>query len=235
MIGWLTSHQRVGFQLLLFNFLVSTAFIAQRPAPEISHKEGGTIEVGVLSGAPYRIDIPRDWNHSLVVYYHGYSLQGPRFKVGSAIDSRLQPFLDRHYAVIQSAYSQWGWAIEQAVPETESLRLYFLKNYGSFQKVISDLQKEHSYSGIGALFAKVEPYRRMLNELTHSGAEQLLRRLHSPNMRIPEFEFNAILRDVRTLPAAVVLSAAPLISQEKLDSLQAFMREKHPWIVNSPS
>ena len=134
MIGWLTSHQRVGFQLLLFNFLISTAFIAQQPTPEISHTTSGITEVGVLRDAPYRIDIPRDWNHSLVVYFHGYSLQIPSFKAINAIDSRLQPFLDRHYAVIQSAYSQWGWAVESAVPETEALRIYFLKTYGQPQE-----------------------------------------------------------------------------------------------------
>ncbi|HEY4975073.1 MAG TPA: hypothetical protein VII41_15775, partial [Steroidobacteraceae bacterium] len=35
----------------------------------------GLTEVGLLNGASYRIDIPLHWNHSLVVFYHGYALQ----------------------------------------------------------------------------------------------------------------------------------------------------------------
>jgi hypothetical protein len=102
--------------------------------------------------------------------------------------------------------------------------------YGSFQKVISDIEKEHSNSGVGELFAKVDAYRPMLNGLTHSGAEQTLRRLKSKNMRNPEFEFNRLLSDIRTLPAALILGLAPLIAQERLDMLQAFLIEKHAWV-----
>ena len=32
------------------------------------HSPLGLTEVGMLDGAPYRIDIPNDWNHNLVVY-----------------------------------------------------------------------------------------------------------------------------------------------------------------------
>ena len=39
-----------------------------------------TTEVGVTSGADYRVDMPANWNHSLVVYYHGYALGPTHFK-----------------------------------------------------------------------------------------------------------------------------------------------------------
>ena len=41
--------------------------------PVIVTSPAGTTEVGTLSGTPYRIDVPANWNHSLVVYFHGYS------------------------------------------------------------------------------------------------------------------------------------------------------------------
>jgi pimeloyl-ACP methyl ester carboxylesterase len=115
---------------LLLALTISPAFHAQKSAPEILHDQRGTVEVGLLSGVPYRIDIPAEWNHSLIVYFHGYSLRTYGFKAADNINGALQPFLDRHFAVIQSAYSQGGWAIEQAAPETEALRVYFLKTYG---------------------------------------------------------------------------------------------------------
>jgi hypothetical protein len=104
---------------------------AQKPeVPEVLHGPQGITEVGFMDGAPYRIDIPPDWNHSLVIYYHGYT-QGPsNFPIAQAINPQLQPIVDRHYAVAQSAYSEHGWALAQAYPETESLRKYFTKKYG---------------------------------------------------------------------------------------------------------
>jgi hypothetical protein len=98
--------------------------------PETLETPAGMTEVGMLGGAAYRIDIPNEWNHSLVVYYHGYSMQGVTFHIAEKAGVRQQPFLQRHYAVIESAYSQPGWALAQAYPETEVLRRYFVKTYG---------------------------------------------------------------------------------------------------------
>jgi pimeloyl-ACP methyl ester carboxylesterase len=116
--------------LLALALLLTPPLHAQSSKTEVLHTAGATVEVGLLNGVPYRIDIPADWNHSLVVYFHGYSLHKSGFKAADRINGSLQPFLDRHFALIQSAYSQGGWAIEQAAPETEALRLYFLKTYG---------------------------------------------------------------------------------------------------------
>ncbi|HVC17330.1 MAG TPA: hypothetical protein VNE18_08515, partial [Rhodanobacter sp.] len=37
-------------------------------------RAGIAIETGRLDGVAYRIDVPKDWNQRLVVFYHGYSL-----------------------------------------------------------------------------------------------------------------------------------------------------------------
>jgi hypothetical protein len=108
---------------------------AGAPTPTPTHKEVlrsplGLTEVGLLDGAAYRIDVPAHWNHALVVFYHGYALQPVTFHIAARPESREMPFFDRHYAVIQSAYSRTGWALQQAYPETEALRHYFFKQYG---------------------------------------------------------------------------------------------------------
>ena len=90
----------------------------------------GLTEVGMLNGAAYRIDVPAAWNHSLVVYYHGYAIQPVSFHIATRLTEQQQPFFDRHYAVVESAYSQTGWALQQAFPGTEALRRYFIKKYG---------------------------------------------------------------------------------------------------------
>ena len=99
--------------------------------PEVVRSAAGVVEVGRLNGAQYRIDIPAAWNHSLVVYYHGYS-EGPyTYRTGAPLNEQTEPMFNRGFAIIQSGYSTWGWALAEAYPETEHLRDYFLDEYGT--------------------------------------------------------------------------------------------------------
>ncbi len=102
---------------------------ADEPPQTVTSQTGKT-EVGVLLGAEYRIDVPSQWNGSLVVWYHGYSEHGTTFHITQHVDADVQNFLERHYAVAQSAYSEPGWALQQAYPETEALRHYFERKFG---------------------------------------------------------------------------------------------------------
>jgi pimeloyl-ACP methyl ester carboxylesterase len=99
--------------------------------PQQLHSPVGLTEVGILDGAAYRIDIPNDWNHNLVVYYHGYAQQPVTFHIAERLSGHQEPLFERHYAIVQSAYSQTGWALPQAYPETEALRQYFAKHFGA--------------------------------------------------------------------------------------------------------
>lgn len=91
--------------------------------------DGVAIEIGRLDGVPYRIDMPKDWNHRLVVFYHGYSLDPVHYAL-DAPQPWLAPMLARGYAVIQSAYAQTGWALQSAMADTAQLRAYFVARHG---------------------------------------------------------------------------------------------------------
>ena len=128
-------HTRIRFglpaALVLWALAAAGAALAQKPeGVQVLQSPQGITEVGVLAGAAYRIDIPPDWNHSLIVYYHGYAQRPVTFHLAERLTGRQGPLLERHYAIVQSAYSQPGWALEQAYPETEALRRYFNKKYG---------------------------------------------------------------------------------------------------------
>lgn len=120
--------------------LIAGAASAAGPTTSSKHKPSessqqlrspfGLTEVGMLDGAAYRIDIPNEWNHNLVVYYHGYAQQPVTFHLAERLTGRQQPLFERHYAIVESAYSQTGWALPQAYPETEALRQYFVKRFG---------------------------------------------------------------------------------------------------------
>ncbi len=106
------------------------ALRAQAVEPEVVQTAAGTTEVGTLGGVQYRIDLPPQWNGSLVVYYHGYAEHGATFHIAEHLHPDLETVTERHFAVVQSAYSQPGWAVQQAYPETEALRHYFDHKYG---------------------------------------------------------------------------------------------------------
>ncbi len=99
--------------------------------PEVLQSPNGTTEVGVLGRAEYRIDVPINWNHDLVVFYHGYSETPFRFRLDGSIGAQIDPMFRRGYAVIQSGYSETGWALQAGYSDTEALRRYFVKKYGN--------------------------------------------------------------------------------------------------------
>ena len=87
-------------------------------------------ETGVINGAEYRIDIPGNWNGGLVVYCHGYAATPGRFEKDKPLPPTQAVFTEAGYALAQSGYSAGGWAVEEAVFDTEALRHHFTEVYG---------------------------------------------------------------------------------------------------------
>ncbi|MBK7995224.1 MAG: hypothetical protein IPK14_18150 [Blastocatellia bacterium] len=90
------------------------------------------LEIGQINGASFRIDLPENWNKGLVMYCHGYEVSGrPRRNLDSPQTKALvETFLSRGFAIAQSEYSTQGWAVKEAIEDTESLRRYFVSKYG---------------------------------------------------------------------------------------------------------
>ncbi|MCX6622451.1 MAG: alpha/beta fold hydrolase [Acidobacteria bacterium] len=101
---------------------MSGKFTAKRAAlPDVK------AEAGEIAGSGYLIDMPTNYNGSLVVYCHGY---GGNVKFDTSPNSMLKVFTDAGYAVAQAGYSGGGWAVEQALTDTEALRKFFIGKYG---------------------------------------------------------------------------------------------------------
>jgi len=115
--------RRAAFCLLLISLSLAARAAEREPVP-------ATTEIGMLQGAPYRIDVPAVWNHGLVVFYHGYAVTPVTFEVGERISPMFDGMLARGFAVIQSAYSATGWAIEEGAADTERLRQAFIAKHG---------------------------------------------------------------------------------------------------------
>ena len=117
------------FRLLLPLMVLAGADVLADSAPAPA-KANAVLETGTLEGATYRIDIPAAWNRDLVVYYHGYAITPVQLPASEPIAPQLGQLVDRGYAVIQSAYSQTGWAVEQGYADSERLRRHFVERHG---------------------------------------------------------------------------------------------------------
>jgi pimeloyl-ACP methyl ester carboxylesterase len=85
-------------------------------------------EIGEINGAKFRIDVPENWSGVLVMYCHGYNPAAGTFDA-----TKPGPVLVAlsGYAVAQSGYAAGGWAIQEAIADTEALRRYFTAKYGA--------------------------------------------------------------------------------------------------------
>jgi pimeloyl-ACP methyl ester carboxylesterase len=108
---------------LLSIFLVFAALCAAAP------KAGPKVEIGEINGAKFRIDIPENWNGGLVMYCHGYDAEPVSFK-DEKLPPQLAVFTEQGYALAESGYAAGGWAVQEAVVDTEALRRYFISHYG---------------------------------------------------------------------------------------------------------
>ncbi|HEY0844433.1 MAG TPA: alpha/beta hydrolase [Noviherbaspirillum sp.] len=78
---------------------------------------------GVLNGAGYRIEVPKNWNGRLVMYAHGYERLDPVLKV-SDIPIRRH-LVENGYAWAASTFSKNGYDVRAGIEDTNALALAF--------------------------------------------------------------------------------------------------------------
>jgi pimeloyl-ACP methyl ester carboxylesterase len=115
--------------LVLLPFLISplqAGAAEQRPG-------ANTVDTGVINGAPYYIEIPEKWNKGLVLYTHGYTVVGSRPPTHDSprMQALRNVFVSRGFAFAASDYSVQGWAVKEAIEETEALRRHFVAKHGA--------------------------------------------------------------------------------------------------------
>lgn len=141
---------------LLLTFLLLANFSFSGIAQTIAKTDKGT-----LNGAAYRIIFPENFKNKLVMYAHGYEFMGsqPRQSKNPDWVNRMNPFLDRGFAVAASDYQYQGLALAQGVDDTEALRQYFIKTYGQPD---STFIVGHSMGG-GITIATLENFGQFYN------------------------------------------------------------------------
>ena len=85
---------------------------------------------GRLSGAPYQIDLPVRWNHTLIVWSHGYEPSPPGPRVDEIEPVTRRWLLANGYAIAGSGFSSTGWAVADAYRDQAALLGLFTRRYG---------------------------------------------------------------------------------------------------------
>ncbi len=178
---------------------------AQNPTPEPPPVPVST-EVGTLGSASFRIDLPENWNHDLVVYYHGYESKPQVFDQAHPPGRILQQILNRGYAVAQSGYSTGGWAVPEAVKETNALRAYFAREHGTPREVYVI---GHSMGGLLTVMTLEQDPRDYQGGLALCGvlapADLVMQRAFANRVAFDAF-FPGILPDVEHIPETFAMN-----------------------------
>jgi pimeloyl-ACP methyl ester carboxylesterase len=88
---------------------------------------------GVLNGAGYRIEVPDNWNGSLVLWAHGFRGTGLELTVD---DHPLRSYLLANgYAWAASSYSKNGYDALAAAKDTHTLRSLFIDKFGAPSRI----------------------------------------------------------------------------------------------------
>jgi hypothetical protein len=122
---------RTGISALLFAVALAAALAACSSGPAAaSAPAAGWHEVtGRLAGAPYQIDLPVRWNHTLIVWSHGYE-PGRYPRVDDIEPVTRGWLLANGYAIAGSGFSSTGWAVADAYRDQAALLGLFTHRYG---------------------------------------------------------------------------------------------------------
>lgn len=130
----LTSRPRgtaaIALSLLALSACSSGATASAKPHPNgdtSSRAFHGCDQVqctGTLEGAAYKIEMPKTWNGTLLLWSHGYRTAVPSPPDFSAVDTAADDaptaatatqLLAQGYALAGSAYASNGWAVQDGV------------------------------------------------------------------------------------------------------------------------
>src|SRR5437870_12664927 len=89
------------------------------------------VQGSIGPGALYEMDVPENWNGTLVVYAHGYIEESGAEVALPNIGYFRDPLLDRGFAVAYSSFSTNGYALKEGFLQTHQLSGLFASRFGA--------------------------------------------------------------------------------------------------------
>jgi pimeloyl-ACP methyl ester carboxylesterase len=128
---------------------------------------------GILEGAVYRIEVPRNWNGKLVMYAHGYAGTGPELRV--TMPSIRRHLVENGYAWAASSYTRNYYDVRAGVEDTNALANNFKKIAAERGRIVRSPHKTyivgHSMGGhIAGAAIEEETRKTAINKTKYDGA-----------------------------------------------------------------
>ncbi|MEU1514562.1 prolyl oligopeptidase family serine peptidase [Streptomyces sp. NPDC005811] len=99
--------------------------------------EPARLEGRLPSGATYLMDVPADWNGTVLLFSHGYAA-GPANPAQDAPDDATKTLLlQQGYALVGSSYASTGWAVTDAVPDQLATLDAFTERFGAASRTVA--------------------------------------------------------------------------------------------------
>lgn len=98
--------------------------------PAFEALPGATASFGTLGDAVYRMEVPDDWNGSLVMWAHGFRGFGTALSVGSPDRALREQFVGDGYAWAASSFSENGYTPGIGADDTLALYNHFVSEVG---------------------------------------------------------------------------------------------------------
>src|ERR1700675_3987060 len=112
----------------LFSALIPFLILALCGSSAGQHHVTGALP----DGANYVMDVPVNWNGTLLLYSHGYTVPGSQLVANDARDGSTATFLlESGYALAGSSYSTTGWAVHEALPDQVATLDVFESMFGT--------------------------------------------------------------------------------------------------------
>ncbi|MEV0640506.1 alpha/beta fold hydrolase [Streptomyces sp. NPDC050619] len=124
--------------LLVLALCATTALPTPAQAATDAHLEGQ-----LPSGAAYLMDVPADWNGTVLLYSHGYRPAGSPNPAPNSPDRENEnkatstKLLAEGYALIGSSYATTGWAVTEAVPDQLATLDLFTQKFGPARRTLA--------------------------------------------------------------------------------------------------
>jgi pimeloyl-ACP methyl ester carboxylesterase len=97
-----------------------------------------TLTGSLPDGATYLIEVPANWNGTLLLYNHGYVVPGTANPAQDAGDPDTRLFLlEKGFALAGSSYAGTGWAVQEALPDQMAVLDLFDNSIGHPQRTIT--------------------------------------------------------------------------------------------------
>ncbi len=132
------------------------ALVGLLAPPTVSAQAGPRTLTGIVAdGGSYLIEVPADWNGTLLLYAHGYSLDPANPAKNAGNPQTRAALLERGYALAGGSYPGLGWQTPVAVAHQLAVLGAFRTRVGQPSRVIA---WGHSMGGeITALLAEQRP------------------------------------------------------------------------------